>query len=109
MAKITPVINNDFAPLHGVFVVGPSLTSALDIDGYRVRFEFVDDGGEPNAITKQEDTGLLLTVYNASPIGFSLDLQNFRIEEKKVNLHLAFNAIGASDPHRIIFYTFSAA
>lgn len=109
MANVTPVLNGEHAPIHGTFVVGPGQSSGLDIDGFKLNFEFLTDGGEPNAETRDEGNRTYsLVISNADNREFSLDLNNFTLDERPLTLHLAFQSIGNKTPHRIVTYTFSA-
>lgn len=109
MATITPVINGDFAPVHGSFVVGPGLESALDFDGFRLNFVFASDSeGKSRAETASADGSLTLTLYNLSPFGSAMNLEGFRVDGQPVMVHLAFVTIGTDNPHRVVTYTLSA-
>lgn len=108
MAKVTPIVNGVFAPVHGSFVVGPNLPSGLDIDGYRIDFLFAhDETGDTRANVIETVSGITLEVINPSTNGSSLDLAGFQIDQVDATIHLVFITIGLNDPHRLIAYTVS--
>jgi hypothetical protein len=110
VAKITPVINGDFAPVHGSFIIGPGLEGALDFDGFKLHLRFAsNEDGQSRAETKSTDREMTLTMINPSPFGSALDLEGFRVDGKPVKVHLSVVTIGSTEPHRVVTYTLSAA
>ena len=109
MAKITPIINGQVAPVHGSFIIGPGCDGGLDLDGRRIKFMFQNDpSGNVSADVDWSGPELILTMFNLTELGGALDLNGYHIGGVPVRVHLAFSVIGNETPHRIVTYTVSA-
>lgn len=110
MAKVTPKIGGQLAPIHGSFVIGPDSTSALDIDGSELVLEFVESSDTRIKIERNEPKRYVCTIFTTpfqSQAAF--ELSGFHVSGKAVVLNLAVTMIGTSKPHRLVTYTFSAS
>lgn len=110
MAKITPYLNGDFAPIHGSFVIGPGVSGGLDVEGQKILFEFVEDSkqAEMAVVSRFENDATIVTLTNPYALGAAFDLEGYQVGGHPVLLHLTFMSIGSERPHRIVTYTLSA-
>lgn len=111
MAKATPFINGDSAPVHGSFIIGPDRDGGLDLDGYRMNFRFKTQGDSPTTVETEVSgpSEMTLTFINASALGSAVDLEGLRIDGQPITAHISVVTIGSAQPHRVITYTLSAA
>lgn len=109
MAKITPVINGDMAPVHGSFVVSPGMKCSLDLDGLRLDLEFINDESGISKVVTSESGGIrTLTVMNPLTDYAAFDVKGYQIGGTDIRLSLAFLTIGEASPHRVVTYTLIA-